>query len=75
MQVEGKGGISEVVSSDSDCDQMSLALWRGQSQSITCKMVADRVDSMTQARIAATLEYTYIVSGATQIEVIGSSNV
>jgi hypothetical protein len=65
--VEGKGGLS-----DSGCDKSEFDLWRGQSQTITCKMSATGVTKLTQARIEVTAEYGYIISSAAKISVIGN---
>lgn len=69
LGVEGVGGLRH-----SDCDHSRLPLWKGQSQTITCKMTTGSVNTLTQARIVATLEYDYLISSAANIEVIGASS-
>jgi len=69
LKVEGAGAI---IKQGSDCDQRALALWKGQSQTITCQMSANRVDSMTVSRIVATAEYSYIISSSAKVEVTGT---
>ncbi|UCD03126.1 MAG: hypothetical protein JSV63_00630 [Candidatus Aenigmatarchaeota archaeon] len=53
----------------------AMNLWRGTSQTITCKMSANNVPAMTQARIVVTAEYDYSVMATTHIEVIGDVGV
>ncbi len=67
LRVDGRGGLIDL-----DCDHEPLALWKGQSQTITCRMQANNVQSLTQARIVAEIDYTYITSAATNVEVIGT---
>ncbi len=68
ITVEGSG------LSTGSCVQGELALWKGQSQTVTCKMSASNVEVMTQARIVVTLKYDYLISSAASIEVVGTAN-
>jgi hypothetical protein len=67
LVVEGKSGLTGI-----DCSQSGLDLWRGQSQTITCRMGASAVNRLTQARIVASIDYVYIVSASADIEIIGT---
>ncbi len=68
LVVEGKGGLTP----DSDCSQNDLMLWKGQSQTITCRMNANNVDALTQSRIVGQIDYTYITSATATVEVEGT---
>ncbi|MBN1896526.1 MAG: hypothetical protein JW789_02245 [Candidatus Aenigmarchaeota archaeon] len=65
--VEGMGGLTK-----RDCDHNDLALWKGQSQTITCRMSANNVDALTQSRIVGQIDYVYITSATATVEVEGT---
>lgn len=54
------------------CNIEELHLWRGQSQSVTCKMKSMGLQNViTQGRIVVTADYTYTTTATTAITVIG----
>lgn len=72
FKISGEGGVS--VKCDNDGSAVSaLPLWRGQSQTLTCtaQADADANTAITQARIVAVLNYHYIISSSSNIDVIG----
>lgn len=70
LKVEPGSGLSILTSGE--CDFSSgLHLWRGRSQSVTCEMSANNVQTLTQARIVVTATYDYTTTATTKIEVIG----
>lgn len=70
LDVESGGGLSILSSGECNINR-PIELWRGRSQSITCEMSANNVDTITQARIVATAKYDYTTTASTHIEVIG----
>ena len=71
LEVEKTTGA---ITNMKDCDQQNLPLWRGQSQTVTCEMTANKVTSMTQARIVATATYTYVISSSARIVATGTKD-
>ena len=70
LNVEAGSGLNLLQSGECDLNR-PLYLWRGRSQSITCEMSANNVETLTQARIVASATYDYTTTASTQIEVIG----
>ncbi len=70
LSVEGVGGVTD----DDECDRPSLDLWKGMSQTITCRLKANNVEVLTQSTVEVQLEYIYVTGAETTIEVVGTKN-